>query len=163
MDRLYTPWRRNYVTSLHEPSGCILCQIQGQSDESAGILMRLPTWYVVLNKYPYTTGHLMLVCCRHVGSLDELSAAEQRDYPRALRRAESALRAVYRPQGMNVGLNLGRAAGAGVDGHVHWHVLPRWSGDSNFITVIGDTRVLPETLAESWQRLHPHFQQPLED
>jgi ATP adenylyltransferase len=159
VDRLYTPWRREYVTSLDTPSGCILCRIQQQGDEEAGILAREAHWFVVLNKYPYTTGHLMVVTRRHAGSLDELTLDEQRAYPALLRRAEAALRAAYNPQGMNIGLNLGRSAGAGVHGHVHWHMLPRWGGDTNFVTVVGDTRVLPETLPETYRRLQPLFAQ----
>lgn len=158
MDRLYTPWRREYVSSLHDPKGCVLCAIREEDDEEAGVLHRGAGWYVVLNRYPYTTGHLMIVTHRHVGTFEALTPDEQAEYPALLLTAEGALRRAYRPQGLNMGLNQGRAAGAGVEGHLHWHVLPRWAGDSNFITLVGDTRVLPETLEESYRRLRPLFE-----
>lgn len=158
MDRLYTPWRRSYVTSLSKEESCILCQLAKRDDEKAHILLRRDGWFVVLNKYPYTTGHMMLVVERHVGSLCELKADEAAAQPGFLAQCENALREVYSPHGLNVGLNLGRAAGAGVGGHLHWHLLPRWEGDANFISVVGDTRILPETLDESYRRLFPYFQ-----
>jgi len=157
VDRLYTPWRRSYVTSLNDPGGCIFCQLEKEEDERAHILLREDGWYVVLNKYPYTTGHMMLVLGRHLGSLCDLSKEEAAAQPGLLARCEKALREVYHPHGLNVGLNLGRAAGAGVDGHLHWHLLPRWEGDANFVSVVGDTRILPETLEESYRRLLPHL------
>ena len=159
MDRLFTPWRRSYVSSLNKPSSCVLCAVARQDDENSRILLRRDGWYVVLNKYPYTTGHMMLVVERHLGSLEDLSEGETRSQPTLLALCEHALREAYHPHGLNVGLNLGRAAGAGVQGHLHWHILPRWEGDSNFISVVGDTRVLPETLDESYARLLPCFRQ----
>jgi ATP adenylyltransferase len=119
--------------------------------------LRESGWYIVLNKYPYTTGHMMLVAERHVGSLEELDEKETKSQSGLLALCEHALREVYHPHGLNVGLNLGRSAGAGVQGHLHWHVLPRWEGDANFVSIVGDTRVLPETLEESYQRLLPCF------
>ena len=113
---------------------------------------------MVLNKYPFTTVHMMLVVERHLGSLEDLSESETQSQAELLALCEHALREAYHPHGLNVGLNLGRAAGAGVEGHLHWHILPRWEGDSNFISVVGDTRVLPETLEESYARLLPHFE-----
>jgi ATP adenylyltransferase len=157
MDRLFTPWRRSYVSSLSDPGSCVLCRLMEEDDESARILLRREGWYVVLNKYPYTTGHMMLVLDRHLGSLLDLNERESAAQPALLALCEKALREVYHPHGLNVGLNLGRAAGAGVDGHLHWHLLPRWEGDANFISVVADTRVLPETLDESYRRLLPHF------
>ncbi len=157
MDRLYTPWRKEYVRSLGDPNGCVLCTVRDSEDAEARVLLREAGWFVVLNKYPYTTGHMMLVSDRHIGSLAELSEQAAASMPGLLARGEEALRSCYKPHGLNVGLNLGRAAGAGVHGHLHWHLLPRWEGDSNFATVIADTRVLPETLEESYQRLRDFF------
>ncbi len=157
MDRLYTPWRRSYVTSLDEPDGCVFCELAKGDDEEAHVLLREDGWFVVLNKYPYTTGHLLLVVNRHLGSLCDLDEREAAAQARLLARCERALREVYSPHGLNVGLNLGRAAGAGVSGHLHWHLLPRWEGDANFVSVVGDTRVLPETVDESYRRLLPYF------
>jgi ATP adenylyltransferase len=145
------------VSSLHRKEDCVLCRLQGEEDAEARILLRTDGWYVVLNRFPYTTGHMMVVARRHVGSMAELEAAEAAEQPGLLARCEEALRRVYRPHGLNMGLNLGRAAGAGVEGHLHWHVLPRWEGDANFVSVVGDTRVLPETLDESFERLQSHF------
>lgn len=159
MDRLFTPWRRSYVTSLNKPSSCVLCEVAKSDDQSSRILLRQGGWYVVMNKYPYTTGHMMLVVERHLGTLEDLSESESKSQPELLALCEHALREVYHPHGLNVGLNLGRAAGAGVQGHLHWHVLPRWEGDSNFISVVGDTRVLPETLEDSYARLLPCFRE----
>lgn len=158
MDRLYTPWRRGYVSSLRDPQGCVLCSVQQEADEEVRILHRGEAWYVILNKYPYTSGHLMVVARDHIGSLDALDPAARGEGMDLLARSEVALRSTYQPQGLNVGLNLGRAGGAGVEGHVHWHALPRWAGDANFISVVGDTRVLPETLDESYARLRPAFE-----
>lgn len=157
MDRLFTPWRRSYVSSLNKPSTCVLCEVAKADDRQSRVLLRENGWYVVLNKYPYTTGHMMLVAERHVGSLEELDERETKSQSGLLALCEHALREVYHPHGLNVGLNLGRSAGAGVKGHLHWHVLPRWEGDANFVSIVGDTRVLPETLEESYQRLLPCF------
>jgi ATP adenylyltransferase len=157
VDHLFTPWRREYVSSLDRPEGCVLCTVREQDDEDARILLRAEHWYVVLNRFPYTTGHLMIVTNEHLGSFADLPAAAHAEYPRLIAQAETALRTVYDPHGLNVGLNLGRAGGAGVRGHLHWHCLPRWSGDTNFIGVVGDTRVLPETLEQTYARLLPRF------
>lgn len=158
MDRLYTPWRKEYVRSLSDPDGCVLCGVRDCADVEAHIVRRESGWFVVLNKYPYTTGHLMLVTERHVGSLVELDENAAAALPSLLALCEQALRDTYRPHGLNVGLNMGRAAGAGVHGHLHWHLLPRWEGDANFVTVVSDTRILPETLEESYLRLRTWFE-----
>jgi ATP adenylyltransferase len=136
--------------------GCILCRIRdGEEDER--VLTRSELGYVVLNRYPYNPGHLLVVPNRHVGELGELSDVENLDLQRLLQRSVRALREESEPHGFNIGLNLGRIAGAGLPDHVHWHVVPRWSGDTNFMPVVGQTRVLPELLAETAQRLAPRF------
>ena len=139
-----------------DDAGCVLCRIRDGEDEGR-VLARTTSSYVVLNRYPYSPGHLMVVPDRHVGDLEELEDEEALDLQRLVARAISALRAEMAPHGFNVGANLGRIAGAGVPDHVHWHVVPRWSGDANFMPVIGQTRVMPELLEETAARLKPRF------
>jgi ATP adenylyltransferase len=117
------------------------------------VLERSDTTFTVMNAYPYTNGHVMVAPLRHVADLDEVDGAEAAELMAAIRRAVVAIRAVYRPHGMNVGMNLGRSAGAGVPGHLHAHVLPRWDGDTNFMTAVAGVRVMPEALDSSWSRL----------
>jgi ATP adenylyltransferase len=145
-------------------SGCIFCNA-GRTDPAAPsdelVLVRGRLAYVILNLYPYNNGHLMVVPCRHVGSLAAADGEELSELMRLTRHAEIALAEVYHPQGINVGINLGRAAGAGVPDHMHVHVVPRWSGDTNFMSVISDTRVLPENLSDTARRLRPIFERLL--
>lgn len=163
MDRLWTPWRFQYVSqpssSLSpDEEGCILCFLpQASSDSLSWILYRGRTCYVILNRYPYTNGHLMIVPFRHFPLLEDLDEEESLEMMLLARRAQSALRQAYNPEGFNLGMNLGSCAGAGIAGHLHLHLLPRWSGDSNFMTVIGETRVLPETLESTYHKLLPFF------
>jgi ATP adenylyltransferase len=158
MERLWSPWRAAYVTSASgQPSGCVFCDTS-QPGRDALLLVRGRTCYVILNLYPYNNGHLMVVPNRHVASL-QATTVEERDELMALTRiAEMALTEAYAPQGINMGINLGRPAGAGVLDHLHVHALPRWNGDTNFMTVIGETRVLPEDLATTKKRLQPIFE-----
>ncbi len=135
------------------PTGCVFCT---QSDDL--VLVRGRFCYVVLNLYPYNNGHLMVIPYRHVGSLAEATADELSDLMQFTRDAEVALTEAYGPQGINVGMNLGRAAGAGIVDHIHVHLVPRWAGDTNFMSVVGDTRVLPEDLAATAKRLRPIFE-----
>ncbi len=134
-------------------SGCIFCAALTQSDEQSLIIFRGQGVYVILNRYPYTNGHLMIVPVEHRDSLDRLNADVRSEMMELLSQAISILRKVYKPNGFNLGGNIGEAAGAGVADHVHLHLLPRWSGDTNFITAIGDTRVIPETVEETWHKL----------
>ena len=157
MDRLWAPWRHAYVSGVSETASasCFLCDLATPGEDAArGILWRWGHWYAVLNAYPYTNGHLMVVLGRHHESFVGLTSEEGAELPLALQRCEAALRAAYSPHGLNVGVNLGRAAGAGAVGHLHIHVLPRWHGDTNFMTTIGEARVLPESLASCRARLH---------
>jgi ATP adenylyltransferase len=143
-------------TSVGDPA-CVFCNtIDGGSDEL--ILVRGRVSYVVLNLYPYNSGHLMVVPNRHVASLEATTREERDEVMRFTRHAEMALTEAYRPQGINVGINLGRPAGAGVLDHLHVHLVPRWTGDTNFMSVIGETRVLPEDLAQTQKRLRPIFE-----
>jgi ATP adenylyltransferase len=158
MERLWAPWRSAYVTSSTDPDpDCIFCHTS-QPGRDELVLFRGQVCYVILNLYPYTNGHLMVVPNRHAANLATLSADEQAELMRLTRRAEIAITEAYVPQGINVGINLGKAAGAGVPGHLHVHLVPRWSGDTNFMTAIAETRVLPEDLGESARKLRPIFE-----
>ncbi len=137
--------------------GCVFCDLP-HGEESARILARGELGYVVLNKFPYNPGHLLIVPWRHVGDLGQVTADESADMQSLLQRSVRALREESEPHGFNIGMNLGRVAGAGIPDHLHWHVVPRWSGDTNFMPVVGETRVLPELLAESARRLAPRFE-----
>lgn len=160
MDQLWTPWRFAYVTQGVKGDGCIFCSKAAQPqarDREELILHRARFNFVILNLYPYTTGHAMIVPYAHVAglaSLDRDTLAEMMDLARDL---EAALAQAYHPDGYNLGMNLGKAAGAGVADHVHLHVLPRWSGDTNFMTVVGETRVHPEDLSTTYDKLHGVF------
>jgi ATP adenylyltransferase len=143
-----------WIGAAKAPAGCVFCAARdGRDDRAALVLERGPHAFLVLNAYPYASGHLMAVLNRHVGGVTDARAEELADATRLIQRAVTVLRAEYGPDGFNVGLNEGRAAGAGIEDHLHVHVVPRWSGDANFVSVIGETRVLPETLATTWERL----------
>jgi ATP adenylyltransferase len=138
-----------------DDAGCVFCSIP--EAEGDRVLTRGKLSYVVLNKFPYNPGHLLIVPIRHVGDLEDLTADENAELQALMQRSIGALRRTSEPHGFNVGLNLGRIAGAGIPGHLHWHVVPRWSGDTNYMPVVGETRVLPELLAETFRRLKPAF------
>lgn len=158
MDRLFSPWRLAYVTAAAEPpSGCIFCEAPDRDDQASLVVARGRCCYVILNLYPYNSGHLMVVPRRHAATLAALDREELTEVMVFTQRAEHALTEVYRPHGINVGLNLGQAAGAGVADHLHIHLVPRWSGDTNFMSVVGNVRVLPEEVPESAKRLRPVF------
>jgi ATP adenylyltransferase len=156
MDRLWTPWRLSYVTTAgdqtHPATNCVLCEALHRDDEPL-VVHRGVAAFVVLNKFPYNNGHLMIVPSRHVARLADLSAGELSEMMVLAQSTERALTAAYGPHGFNMGINLGRSAGAGIADHLHLHVVPRWDGDTSFMTVFGDTRVLPEELAETAARL----------
>jgi ATP adenylyltransferase len=157
MQHLWSPWRLPYVTGAASTSGCIFCNARDASEEPL-VLIRGRAAYIILNLYPYNSGHLMVVPNRHIGSLAAAAEDELTELMRLTRNAEIALNEAYRPQGINVGINLGRPAGAGVVDHVHVHLVPRWTGDTNFMSVVGQVRVLPEELGESAGRLRPIFE-----
>jgi ATP adenylyltransferase len=154
MERLWSPWRLAYVTGIDKSSGCVFCDSQSNERDPL-VLVRGRASYVILNLYPYNSGHVMVVPARHIPSLAAATPAELDELMLFTRDAEVALTAVYRPQGINVGINLGQPAGAGVLEHVHIHLVPRWTGDTNFMSVFGNVRVLPEELSESARRLRP--------
>ncbi len=157
MDRLFSPWRHTYVTRNADRESCVFCDAL-QSDEGRSLIVdEGPSCFVILNLYPYNSGHLMIVPRRHVGSLAALDDVELAELGTLTRRAEIALSEAYQPQGLNVGMNLGRPAGAGVLDHLHVHLVPRWTGDTNFMSVVGNVRVLPEDLSRTAERLRPIF------
>jgi len=154
LDRLWAPWRMEYVRTAAAPAGCLFCRVgRGRADRRDLVLARRDHALLMLNGYPYNPAHLMVAVKRHAAQFHDLNAAEREDLLALLALAERALAAEYRPDGLNYGLNVGRVAGAGFPGHLHLHVVPRWNGDTNFMPVIGETRVLPESLPRTWQRL----------
>ena len=157
MERLWSPWRHAYVTRDAEPGTCVFCVAPGLPEADSLIVHAARTCFVILNLYPYNGGHLMVVPRRHVATLAGLHDDELVEVARVTRLAEMALDETYHPQGMNVGINLGRPAGAGIVDHVHVHLVPRWNGDTNFMPVVGNVRVLPEELSTSAARLRPVF------
>jgi ATP adenylyltransferase len=155
MDYLWTPWRYRYVSQAGRESGCIFCQAAELGDDSRALIVyRGRKNFIILNLYPYTTGHSMVVPYAHVADLVECDDETLEEMMRLARRLRLAFGELYHPQGYNVGMNLGHAAGAGVAEHLHLHVLPRWTGDTNFMTTIGETRLQPEDLAVTYDRLH---------
>ena len=168
MDRLWSPWRLEYVTSNKPDGGCVFCDVRHPLERrslerhppapESLIVYERKTCYVILNLYPYNNGHLLIVPYRHTPSLASLTMEEAHETADLMQLCERALLEVYQPHGINVGVNLGKPAGAGVLEHVHVHVVPRWNGDTNFMTVVGETRVLPEELPQSAARLKPIFQ-----
>ena len=158
MDRIWSPWRNAYVTRTEEPPGCVFCIARTLDGEQQLIVHEGKLAYVILNKFPYNGGHLMVVPHRHVAHLAGLEDAELTEIAKLTQLSERVLTAAYSPQGINVGMNLGRPAGAGIVDHLHIHLVPRWNGDTNFMTVVGEVRVLPEELPSTAQRLRPLFQ-----
>lgn len=158
MDRLWSPWRYQYVSQAAPGSGCIFCEkASGTDDEHNFVVHRAKKNFVLLNLYPYTTGHVMIAPYEHVASLEDASEETLVEMMLLTRLTAKHLRAVYRAQGLNLGMNLGECAGAGVAGHIHMHALPRWTGDANFMTAVGETRVLPEDLGETYRKLARAF------
>ena len=165
LEHLWAGWRRQYIveatereragTLTQEESDCVFCALAetGPPSEDNLVVWRGELSYVVMNAYPYASGHVLVLPLRHVGPLAELTEAESAELWSATRRSLATIEKAYDPDGLNMGTNLGRAAGAGLPGHLHLHALPRWSGDTNFMTSVAETRVLPETLQLSWKRL----------
>ena len=158
LERLWTPWRLAYVSGGGESAGCVFCNALQDDDSAPLILFRGTACYVILNLFPYNNAHLLIVPNRHVATLADASAEELTEMMSLARISELAIIEAYAPHGMNLGINLGKPAGAGVPGHLHMHVVPRWNGDTNFMTVVGQTRVLPEELPVTADRLRPIFE-----
>jgi ATP adenylyltransferase len=153
MERIWAPWRLEYIQSADEQPGCVFCRAAELDDEEALVVHRGEAAFVLLNRYPYAGGHLMVAPYRHCGELHALGDAEALEIHHLLTRAIEVLRAVMAPQGFNLGWNLGRIAGAGVVDHVHEHVVPRWAGDTNFMPVLADVKVMPEALSQTRAKL----------
>ena len=161
MDYLWTPWRYAYITTADTSShggACIFCGLLALGDDAKALIVHRAEYnFIVLNAYPYTSGHSMIVPYEHVDRLHKLPQAAAMEMIELARHLELALLDLYRPDGVNIGMNIGKAAGAGIAGHIHMHALPRWVADANFMTVIGETRVLPEALETTYQRLRTKF------
>lgn len=155
---LYSPWRLDYILS-DKTDSCIFCCIPEASDDAKNLIpFRSRHCFVMLNLYPYNNGHVMVVPYKHVSSLSQLSKAVLNDLFATVQLTESVLNKVYKCEGMNIGINIGKAAGAGIDGHVHVHLVPRWNGDCNFMTVVGGKRVIPEAFEVAYKKINKAFQ-----
>jgi len=157
MERLWSPWRLAYVTGTGGSQQCIFCDARERGGDEPLVVASGDHCFIILNLFPYNSGHLMVVPRRHVGSLAALTTAEACELMLFTQHAEAVLNEIYQPQGINVGVNLGRPAGAGIVDHVHVHLVPRWTGDTNFMSVVGNVRVLPEEVHQSADRLRPAF------
>lgn len=159
MEYLWTPWRYQYVTQATPTQPCVFCEVLKRNDDAATfVLFRGRHNFLLLNHYPYTSGHVMVAPFEHVADLDHASTEALREMMELAQRFQRALAAVYHPEGYNLGMNLGAVAGAGVAGHIHLHILPRWAGDTSFMTTVGEARLEPEELAATYAKLKPHFQ-----
>lgn len=154
MKRLWAAWRMKYITHAEKESGCIFCTALTRRDDDQNLVVRRgERAFIILNKYPYTSGHLMVAPKAHQPSLELLEPEERAEMMELVSECITALRQIYQPHGFNVGINIGAAAGAGVPGHVHIHVVPRWNGDTNFMSTVGEVRVLPEALEQTYRRV----------
>ena len=158
MDHLWSPWRYQYVQKEKTGGGCVFCRAaSAERDQDHFVVHRANKNYVILNLYPYSTGHLMIVPYEHVDTLQEASRETLEEMMLLVQRSQRHLGEIYRPPGFNLGMNLGESAGAGIAEHIHMHVLPRWPGDTNFMTTVAETRVLPEDLPVTWRKLRDAF------
>jgi len=159
MKHLWSPWRMSYIENHGKEEGCIFCNAQAQEDGPGNLIVhRGRSAYVILNRYPYTNGHLMVVPFEHKSRLEDLDPSTRAEMMELTARSMTLLRKLYDPQAFNMGANIGEAAGAGVKEHFHIHVVPRWTGDTNFMSALAATRVLPETLEDTFQRVQAAFQ-----
>ena len=161
MDSLWAPWRMEFIRGAHDPDAdCVFCTLPHQTDRLREnlLLARGRHVFVILNKFPYNNGHLMVIPYRHTAELPSLDEAEHAEMSRYTTLALGAMRDALGPDGFNLGMNLGRAGGAGIAEHLHQHVVPRWNGDTNFLPIIGETKSLPEHILATWDRLRPHFE-----
>ncbi len=160
MEHIFSPWRYKYISTAGGEKGCVFCRVQEpQKDDENYIVYRGALNFVILNLFPYTSGHLMIAPYEHTTSLASISEATTTEMMNLTKRAQVALETEYRPDGFNIGMNLGRSAGAGVADHLHLHVVPRWVGDANFVSIVGETRVLPEELSITYKKMKKHFDQ----
>lgn len=157
MKQLWAPWRSEYISAGKE-EGCIFCQAFEKKPDEAMALFQGSLCLVMLNKYPYNSGHLMIAPKRHVSNLEDLTPEEGFDCFRLMRHSTGVLKKLFKPNGFNIGMNLGKAAGAGIEDHMHIHIVPRWGGDTNFMPVISETKIISEHLKETFNKLRPHFE-----
>jgi ATP adenylyltransferase len=158
MDYLWTPWRSTYMKEKRDHTGCVFCAAADSvSDEASLVIYRGRLAFVLLNRYPYTSGHLMIAPYAHVSRLQQVDEATTDEMMRLARHGESVLEDAYKPEGLNLGMNLGEAAGAGIEQHIHLHVLPRWRGDANFMTSVANTRIIPEALGDTYAKVRQGF------
>ncbi|MBV9303423.1 MAG: HIT domain-containing protein [Acidobacteriaceae bacterium] len=158
MRHLWTPWRSAYIQAKTEMGRCVFCEAaEGTADEKALLVYRGALCFVILNRFPYTSGHLMIAPYEHVSRLSQTDVSTTDEMMLLARYAEQILEDAYHPEGLNLGMNLGEAAGAGIEQHIHLHVLPRWKGDANFMSTVGGTRVIPESLEITYGKLQPRF------
>ncbi|RQV99991.1 HIT domain-containing protein [bacterium] len=157
MDRLWAPWRMEYIKTTvqdNPDAACVFCEMLAASDDRKNLILhRFERCFLLMNLFPYTSGHLMVVPTRHTADFSSITLEEHADFGRTLALAQCILTECFAPHGFNIGMNLGRPAGAGIQDHLHYHIVPRWSGDANFMTAVGHTRVMSEGLDDSWQRL----------
>lgn len=159
MKHIWSPWRMLYIENSKKEKGCVFCGAQAKADGVENLIaFRGQNAYVILNRYPYTSGHLMVIPFGHISNLEELSPETRAEMMELASRCTTVLRKTYRTESFNMGINIGEAAGAGVLGHVHIHIVPRWHGDTNFMSTTGETRVLPEALEDTYQRVKEGFQ-----
>jgi ATP adenylyltransferase len=158
MKVMWAPWRAEYVLSNNKENGCIFCPAANQKSDAERLILKTgPASLVMMNRYPYNNGHLLVAPLKHASDLADLAETEHMELMRAVQESIAILKRVMKPEGFNVGLNLGRVAGAGVEDHLHFHVVPRWNGDTNLMTVIGDVRVIPEHIEQTYRKLLEHF------
>ena len=160
MTHLWTPWRSTYMQAGNEKHRCIFCEAAaaGSADEKTLVAYRGALCFIILNRFPYTSGHLMIAPYEHVSRLAQASISTTEEMMHLARLAEQVLEGVYKPDGLNIGMNLGEAAGAGIEQHIHLHVLPRWKGDANFMSTVGQTRIIPESLEDTYAKLRRGFE-----
>jgi ATP adenylyltransferase len=157
MEHIWAPWRVEYIFS-EKPESCILCDKPNENkDEENYVLYHGKHNYVILNKYPYNPAHLLIAPYRHIDSLEHLTDEERNEHFELVSRCLGVLRKVFNPHGFNIGANIGRTAGAGIDEHYHSHIIPRWNGDTNYVTIMDDVRVIPQAMAETYQQLKGKF------
>jgi ATP adenylyltransferase len=157
MEQLFSPWRSHYISSFsgEKAEGCVFCNArEGSDDEESLLVYRGKGCFILMNRYPYNSGHLMVIPNRHTADFQSLTEVELRECMQLLQASQLALGELSKPHAFNIGMNLGRAAGAGIDDHLHWHIVPRWNGDTNFLPVLADVKVVSEDMSEQWRRLH---------
>ncbi|HYV07291.1 MAG TPA: HIT domain-containing protein [Blastocatellia bacterium] len=161
MEHLWSPWRYKYISSIESGIGCVFCRVREHGTDPDNLIVhRGQKNFIILNLFPYTSGHLMIVPYEHIAWLADTDLATTAEMMELAKRAQTALQSEYHPDGFNIGMNIGQSAGAGVADHLHLHVVPRWTGDANFVSVIGETRVLPEALETTYEKLRKRFDAP---